>query len=38
VKGYLTAQGRLPAERVMVASADAGDAAARVSRVDFTLK
>ncbi|HUQ27600.1 MAG TPA: DUF748 domain-containing protein [Usitatibacter sp.] len=38
VKGYLTAQGRLPAERVLVASADAGDAATKMSRVDFTLK
>jgi uncharacterized protein involved in outer membrane biogenesis len=38
VKGYLTAQGRLPAERVMVAAAGAGDAQTRVSRVDFTLK
>jgi hypothetical protein len=38
VKGYLTAEGRLPADRVMVASAPAGDAAAQVSRVDFTLK
>ena len=38
VKSYLTEQGRLPAERVMVASAPAGDIATRVSRVDFTLK
>jgi uncharacterized protein involved in outer membrane biogenesis len=38
VKGYLTAQGRLPAERVLVASADAGDTGAKSSRVDFTLK
>jgi hypothetical protein len=38
VKGYLTAQGRLPAERVLVASADAGDTGAKTSRVDFTLK
>ena len=38
VKGYLTAQGRLPAERVMVAAAGAGEAQTRVSRVDFTLK
>ena len=38
VKGYLTAQGRLPAERVLVASADAADANTKVSRVDFTLK
>jgi hypothetical protein len=38
VKGYLTAQGRLPAERVLTASADAGAASDRVSRVEFTLK
>jgi hypothetical protein len=38
VKGYLTAQGRLPAERVLVASADAGGVSTKVSRVDFTLK
>ncbi len=38
VKGYLTAQGRLPAERVLVASADAADASTKASRVDFTLK
>jgi hypothetical protein len=38
VRGYLTAQGRLPAERVMVASSNAGEASANVSRVDFTLK
>jgi hypothetical protein len=38
VKTYLTAEGRLPAERVTVASAPAGEAATRVSRVDFTLK
>jgi uncharacterized protein involved in outer membrane biogenesis len=38
VKGYLTAQGRLPAERVMVAAAGADEAQTRVSRVDFTLK
>jgi hypothetical protein len=38
VKDYLTAQGRLPADRVTVASAPAGEIATRVSRVDFTLK
>jgi len=38
VKGYLTAEGRLPADRVMVASAGAGDVGTKVSRVDFTLK
>ena len=38
VKTYLTAEGRLPAERVATASADAADAAARETRVDFTLK
>jgi hypothetical protein len=38
VKGYLTAQGRLPAERVLAASTDGGAAAAKESRVDFTLK
>jgi hypothetical protein len=38
VKGYLTAQGRLPAERVMVAAAGAGEAQSSESRVDFTLK
>ena len=38
VKGYLTAQGRLPAERVLVAAADAGQAGTHVSRVEFTLK
>ncbi len=38
VKSYLTAEGRLPADRVVVASADAGDIATRESRVDFTLK
>ena len=38
VKGYLTAEGRLPADRVMVASAGAGEVGTKVSRVDFTLK
>jgi len=38
VKGYLTAEGGLPAERVTVASGDAGNISTRVSRVDFTLK
>ena len=38
VKGYLTAEGRLPAERVLVASSDAGTVSTKVSRVDFTLK
>jgi hypothetical protein len=34
VKGYLVAEGRLPADRVLVA--DASDA--KASRVSFTLK
>jgi len=38
VKGYLTAEGGLAADRVMVASAGAGEAGTKVSRVDFTLK
>jgi hypothetical protein len=38
VKGYLTAEGGLPAERVTVAGGDAGNISTRVSRVDFTLK
>ncbi|MBC8023475.1 MAG: DUF748 domain-containing protein [Burkholderiales bacterium] len=38
VKGYLTAQGRLPSERVLLAAAQAGDVGTRVSRVEFTLK
>jgi len=38
VKGYLTAQGRLPTERVLVAAADAGQTSTHVSRVEFTLK
>jgi uncharacterized protein involved in outer membrane biogenesis len=38
VHAWLTAQGGLPAERVAVASGDAGTVATKVSRVDFTLK
>ena len=38
VKGYLTAEGKLPADRVMVASTGAGDVGTKLSRVDFTLK
>jgi uncharacterized protein involved in outer membrane biogenesis len=38
VKTWLTAKGGLPAERVLVASGDAGTSGARMSRVDFTLK
>jgi len=38
VKGYLTAEGRLPAGRVSVASAGAGEAGTKESRVEFTLK
>jgi hypothetical protein len=38
VKTWLTAQGGLPEERVLVASGDAGTVATKVSRVDFTLK
>jgi hypothetical protein len=38
VRGYLTAEGRLPADRVMVASAGAAEVGTKESRVDFTLK
>ena len=38
VKSYLTAEGRLPADRVIVASAGAGEAGTKESRVEFTLK
>jgi hypothetical protein len=38
VKDYLTSEGKLPADRVMVASSDAGEVSTKVSRVDFTLK
>ena len=38
VRNYLTSQGGLPAERVLVAGGDAGDVSTRVSRVEFTLK
>jgi Domain of Unknown Function (DUF748) len=38
VKGYLVAQGRLPADRVLVAAASTDAANAKASRVDFTLK
>jgi hypothetical protein len=38
VKNYLTSQGGLPAERVLVAGGEAGNVSTRVSRVDFTLK
>jgi hypothetical protein len=38
VKGYLVAQGRLPPDRVLVATASADAANAKASRVDFTLK
>jgi uncharacterized protein involved in outer membrane biogenesis len=38
VRGYLTAEGKLPADRVMVARAGAAEVGTKVSRVDFTLK
>jgi hypothetical protein len=38
VKGYLIAQGRLPAERVLVAASSQDASSAKASRVDFTLK
>jgi uncharacterized protein involved in outer membrane biogenesis len=38
VKGYLVAQGRLPAERVLVAASSLDASSAKASRVDFTLK
>ncbi len=38
VKGYLTAEGRLPGERVTVASSGAAEVGSKVSRVDFALK